>query len=137
MEPGGSMPHSQVVLVILTLKIIVIVSLGCLGVTCSPRDPRCAGSNPTEVDGFFQDVKILSTSLKKQAIFSRRIYVLVIPIQLAHGAHGAHYRAVKSLQLCHKVSSGNSSTTGRQSVCINSGSIVNISSIVSSLTRSE
>ena len=37
--------------------------LGGLGVTCSPRDPRFAGSNPTEVDGFFfQDVKILSTS---------------------------------------------------------------------------
>ena len=38
------------------------VDLGGLGVTCSPRDPRLAGSNPTEVDGFFQDVKILSTS---------------------------------------------------------------------------
>ena len=24
-----------------------------LGVTCSPRDPKFAGSNPTEVDGFF------------------------------------------------------------------------------------
>ena len=33
-----------------------------VGVTCSPRDPRFVGSNPTEVDGFFQDVKILSTS---------------------------------------------------------------------------
>ena len=33
-----------------------------LGVTCSPRDPRLAGSNPTEVDVFLQDVKILSTS---------------------------------------------------------------------------
>ena len=33
-----------------------------LGVTCSPRDPRFAGSNPADVDGFFQDVKILSTS---------------------------------------------------------------------------
>ena len=33
-----------------------------LGVTCSPRDPRFAGSNPAEVDGFFQDVKILNTS---------------------------------------------------------------------------
>ena len=33
-----------------------------LGVTCSPRDPRFTGSNLTEVDGFFQDVKILSTS---------------------------------------------------------------------------
>ena len=36
--------------------------LGGLGVTCSPRDPRFAGSNPAEVDGFYQDVKILSTS---------------------------------------------------------------------------
>ena len=36
--------------------------LGGLGVTCSPRDPRFAGSNPAEIDGFFQDVKILSTS---------------------------------------------------------------------------
>ena len=33
-----------------------------LGITCSPRDPRFAGSNPAEVDGFFQDVKILSAS---------------------------------------------------------------------------
>ena len=31
-------------------------------VTCSPRDPRFADSNPTEIDGFFQDVKILSKS---------------------------------------------------------------------------
>ena len=31
------------------------VVLGGLGVTCSPRDPRFAGSNPAEVDGFFQD----------------------------------------------------------------------------------
>ena len=37
-------------------------NLGGLEVTCSPRDQRFAGSNPTEVDGFFQDVKILSTS---------------------------------------------------------------------------
>ena len=36
--------------------------LGGLGVSCSPRDPRFAGSNPAEVDGFFQDVKILITS---------------------------------------------------------------------------
>ena len=27
-----------------------------------PRDPRFAGSNSAEVDGFFQDVKILSKS---------------------------------------------------------------------------
>ena len=39
------------------------VSLGGLGVTCLPRDPRFAGSNPAEIDGYFQDVKILSTSL--------------------------------------------------------------------------
>ena len=39
-----------------------IVGHGGLGVTCSPRDPMFAGSNPTEVDGFSQDVKILSTS---------------------------------------------------------------------------
>ena len=36
-----------------------LVGLGDLGVTCLPRDPRLAGSNPAEVDGFFQDVKIL------------------------------------------------------------------------------
>ena len=41
---------------------IHLYSKGGLGVTCSPRDPRFAGSNPAEVDGFFQDVKILSTS---------------------------------------------------------------------------
>ena len=38
------------------------VGLGGLGVTCSPRDTRFVGSNPAEVDGFFQDVKIMSTS---------------------------------------------------------------------------
>ena len=43
----------------------VEVSLGGLGVTCSPRDPRFADSNPAEVDGFFQDVKILSTVLRE------------------------------------------------------------------------
>ena len=40
-----------------------LVGLGGLGVTCSPRDPRFAGPNLAEVDGFFQDVKILSASL--------------------------------------------------------------------------
>ena len=39
-----------------------IVGLGSLGVTCSPRDPRFAGLNLAQVDEFFQDVKILSTS---------------------------------------------------------------------------
>ena len=38
------------------------VELGGLGVPCSPRDPRFAGSNLADVDRFFQDVKILSTS---------------------------------------------------------------------------
>ena len=28
-----------------------------------PRDPRFAGSNPAEFDGFFKGVKILSTSI--------------------------------------------------------------------------
>ena len=39
----------------------ILVGLSGLGVTCSPRDPRFAGSNPAEVDGLFQDVKVLST----------------------------------------------------------------------------
>ena len=34
-----------------------LVGLGGLGVTCSPRDPRFAGSNPTEVVGFFSGRK--------------------------------------------------------------------------------
>ena len=38
------------------------VDLGGIGITCLPRDPKFAGSNPAEVDGFFQDVKILSRS---------------------------------------------------------------------------
>ena len=38
------------------------VGLHGLGVTCSPRGSRFAGSNPAEVDEFFQDVKILSRS---------------------------------------------------------------------------
>ena len=36
-----------------------VVGLDGLGVTCSPRDPRFADTNPTEVDGFFQDIKNL------------------------------------------------------------------------------
>ena len=38
------------------------VGLSGLRVTCSPGDPRFAGSNQADVDVFFQDVKILSTS---------------------------------------------------------------------------
>ena len=34
-----------------------LVGLDGLGETCSPRDPRFSGSNPTEVNGFFQDGK--------------------------------------------------------------------------------
>ena len=50
--------------VIFLIRVIISLShvgLGGLRVTCSPRDPRFAGSIPAEVDGFFQDVKILST----------------------------------------------------------------------------
>ena len=39
-----------------------LVGLDGLEVTCSPLDPRFAGSSPAEVDGFFEDVKILNTS---------------------------------------------------------------------------
>ena len=39
-----------------------MISIVGIGVTCSPRDPRLTGLNPTEFDVFFQDVKILSTS---------------------------------------------------------------------------
>ena len=42
---------------------IHLVGIGGLGVTCSPRDPRFAGSNPVEVDGFFQNVKLLREGL--------------------------------------------------------------------------
>ena len=41
---------------------VFTVGLGGLGIPCSPGDPRFATSNPVEVDGFFQDVKIVSTS---------------------------------------------------------------------------
>ena len=39
-----------------------ICLIGGLGVTCYPGDLKFAGSNPTEVDGFFHNVKILSTN---------------------------------------------------------------------------
>ena len=35
-------------------KDVFSVGLDGLGVTCSPRDPRFAGSNSTEVDGYFR-----------------------------------------------------------------------------------
>ena len=35
----------------------MVVGLGGLGVTYSPRDPRFVGSNPAEVDGFFSGRK--------------------------------------------------------------------------------
>ena len=40
----------------------LVVGLGSLGVTYWPQNPRFEGSNTAEVDGFFQDVKILSTN---------------------------------------------------------------------------
>ena len=40
-----------------TANIVREVGLGDLGVTCSLRDPRFAGSNPVEVDGFFSGRK--------------------------------------------------------------------------------
>ena len=43
--------------------IILLVGLGGLEVTFSLRDPRFAGSNPTAVDGFFQDVQIIAQIL--------------------------------------------------------------------------
>ena len=45
---------------------LVFVALGGLGVTCSPRDPRFAGSNPAEVDGE-GDFKSWVPSLRFQA----------------------------------------------------------------------
>ena len=39
-----------------------ICVIGGLGLTCYPRDLRFEGSNPTEDDGFFQNVKILRTN---------------------------------------------------------------------------
>ena len=48
----------QLVLKVLWQEVV----LGGLGVTCLPRDLRFAGSHPTEVDGAFHDIKILSTS---------------------------------------------------------------------------
>ena len=75
MELGGSISHSKGLLnnpyiifpymlklttAIFPVCYLLNVSLGGLGVTCSTRDPRLAGSNSAEVDGFFQDIKILS-----------------------------------------------------------------------------
>ena len=57
-----------------SLEILIVepcygeVYLGGLGVTCSLRDPRFAGSNPAEIDEFFQDVKIQSTSPPEGAL---------------------------------------------------------------------
>ena len=44
------------------ISLKIIFGLGDLVVPCSPRDSGFADSNPAEVDGFFQDVKILITS---------------------------------------------------------------------------
>ena len=47
----------MIVLSCLMHTIHIVVSRGGLGVTCSCRDQRLAGSNPAEVNVFFQDVK--------------------------------------------------------------------------------
>ena len=70
MEPGKLIPHSQG-LYNNTYPKSNQVGLGGLGVMCLPKDPRFAGSNPAEVDGFFQDVKILSTSPQGGTLKSR------------------------------------------------------------------
>ena len=44
-------------LLLLSLLSYYLIGLGGLGVTCLPRDPRFAGLNPTEVDGFFSGRK--------------------------------------------------------------------------------
>ena len=54
--------HVNVLDLINLTSYYTIVGLCRLGVTCLPRDPGFAGSNSVEVDGFFQDVKILCTS---------------------------------------------------------------------------
>ena len=51
--------HQNSFLVFLSSSLSIIINysevgLGGLGVTCSPRDPRFAGSNPAEVDAFFR-----------------------------------------------------------------------------------
>ena len=46
--------------------------IGGLGVTCLPQDSRFVGSNPADVDEFFQDVKILSTSPTGGTLSSER-----------------------------------------------------------------
>ena len=72
-----------------------LVGFGGLGVSSSPRDLKFAGSNPAEIDGFFQDVKSppggpksgISGSLKNLkpektgilAKLNQRIHILVIP----------------------------------------------------------
>ena len=49
----GLMPNSLIKLVFIVFK-KTNVALGDLGVTCSLRDARFAGSYPAEVDGFFR-----------------------------------------------------------------------------------
>ena len=47
----------------------ILVGLGSLRVTCSPRDPRFAGSNSTEVDGFLGRKNFEAQVLRKGLIF--------------------------------------------------------------------
>ena len=85
--------NSKCIPSIIFIIIIIIVVLGGLGVTCSPRDPRFAGSNPAEVEGFFQGLSAvgpepgISGSLKNlkpekivlRANFNRHFHILLIP----------------------------------------------------------
>ena len=66
-SPGGTVPSALLwtrlhILQNYYFSLKELVGLRDFGVTYSPRYPRFAGSNPVEVDGFLQDVKILSTS---------------------------------------------------------------------------
>ena len=62
LEPAWEVMKVRKNLILICYLVICDVGLGGLGIMCSPRDPRIAGSNPAEVDGFLQDVKILSRS---------------------------------------------------------------------------
>jgi hypothetical protein len=53
--------------------LILLHALGGLVVACLPLDPRFAGSNPAEDDGFLRVIKIRSTISTK---FSRRSHVV-------------------------------------------------------------
>ena len=55
----------NIIIIIIIIIIYLHVGFGGLAVPCSPRYPRFVDSSPAEVNGFFQDVKILSTILRE------------------------------------------------------------------------